>query len=181
MRRSTAETIEGIAKDHGFGDFRWINPKEVITGNWVRMKCQYGCPDYWRRGCCPPEVPSVADCRKFFDEYRLGLLLHSAIRFKDPELRHRWGQKMQKKAVALEREAFLADFPKAFVFPPAPCELCADCPRNRRECKQPRIARPSLEGFAVDVYGTARKMGYQIHVLKGYREEMSRFGLLLVE
>jgi predicted metal-binding protein len=88
---------------------------------------------------------------------------------------------MQKKALAIEREVFLADFPKAFVFPPAPCELCADCSGNKRECKQPRIARPSLEGFAVDVYGTAIKMGYQIHVLKEYREEMNRFGLLLVE
>jgi predicted metal-binding protein len=88
---------------------------------------------------------------------------------------------MQKKAVALEREVFLADFPKAFVFPPVTCELCRPCPGNKRECKQPHTARPSLEGFAVDVYSTARKMGYRIHVLNEYREEMNRFGLLLVE
>jgi len=88
---------------------------------------------------------------------------------------------MQKKAVALEREVFLADFPKAFVFPPAPCDLCADCPGNKRECKQPRTARPSLEAFSVDVYSTVRKVGYPIHVLKGYREEMNRFGLLLIQ
>jgi predicted metal-binding protein len=181
MKKSTAKWIEATAKDHGFGDFKWINPKEVVTGNWVRMKCEYGCLNYGRWGCCPPEVPSVADCRRFFDEYKFGLLLHSAIRFKDPELRHQWGRKMQRKALAIEREVFLADFPRAFVFPPGPCELCTDCSGNKRECKQPRIARPSLEGFAVDVYGTARKMGYQIHVLKGYREEMNRFGLLLVE
>ena len=181
MKKSTARWIEGKAEDHGFGDFKWINPKEVVIGNWVRMKCQYGCDRYGRKGCCPPEVPSVADCRGFFDEYKLGLLLHSAIKFKNPELRHRWGQKMQKKAVALEREVFLADFPKTFVFPPAPCNLCNACPGNKRECKLPNIARPSLEAFAVDVYGTARKMRYQIHVLKGYHEEMNRFGLLLIE
>jgi len=88
---------------------------------------------------------------------------------------------MQKKAVALEREVFLADFPKAFVFPPAPCRLCNPCPGKKRECKQPYTARPTLEAFAVDVYSTARKMGYPIHVLKGYDEETNRFGLLLVE
>jgi predicted metal-binding protein len=181
MIKLIAKGIEKMAKGHGFDDFKWINPKELVTGNWVRMKCQYGCERYGRRGCCPPEVPSVVDCRAFFDEYKAGLLLHSAIRFRDPELRHRWGREMQKKAVALEREVFLTDFPKAFVFPPAPCNLCDPCPTNKRECKQPEIARPSLEAFAVDVYSTARKMGYQIHVLRGYREEMNRFGLLLVE
>jgi predicted metal-binding protein len=88
---------------------------------------------------------------------------------------------MQKKAVAFEREVFLADLPKAFVFPPASCDLCTDCPGSKKECKQPRAARPSLEAFSVDVYSTARKIGYPIHVLKGYGEETNRFGLLLVE
>jgi predicted metal-binding protein len=181
MRKSTADRIERMAKGHGFGDFKWINPKDVITENWVRIKCQFGCDDYGKWGCCPPEVPSVVGCRRFFDEYKVGLLLHSAVKFKDPELRHRWGREMQKKAVALEREVFLVDFPKAFVFPPSPCRLCSSCPKNKRECKQPYVARPSLEAFAVDVYSTARKTGYPIHVLKGYGEEMNRFGLLLVE
>ncbi len=181
MTKSTARKVERIDKSQGYDDFKWINPKDVVTANWVRMKCQYGCPDFGRRGCCPPEVPSVAECSKFFDEYKLGLLLHSAIKFNDPKLRFRWGREMQKKAVAFEREVFLADFPKAFVFSPAPCDLCADCPGNKRECKQPRTARPSLEAFSVDVYSTARKVGYPIHVLKGYREEMNRFGLLLIQ
>ena len=181
MTKSAARRIEEIAKRHGFSDFKWINPKEVVTANWVRMKCQYGCPDFGRRGCCPPEVPSVADCRRFFDEYKLGLLLHSAIKFKDPELRFQWGREMQKKAVAFEREVFLTDLPKAFVFPPASCDLCTDCPGSKKDCKQPRAARPSLEAFSVDVYSTARKIGYPIHVLKGYGEETNRFGLLLVE
>jgi len=181
VTKLAARRIERIAKGHGFDDFKWINPKNVVTANWVRMKCQYGCPTYGTRGCCPPEVPSVADCREFFDEYKLGLLLHSAIKFKDPELRFRWGREMQKKSVALEREVFLADFPKAFVFPAAPCRFCRACSGNKRDCKQPLVARPSLEAFAVDVYTTAHKIGYPIQVLKGYGEEMNRFGLLLVE
>jgi predicted metal-binding protein len=84
--------------------------------------------------------------------------------------------------VALEREVFLADYPKAFVFPPGgPCRVCASCSANRSACKNPDAARPSLEAFAVDVYSTARKAGYQIHVLKEFHEQMNRFGLLLVE
>jgi len=174
--------IERMAREHGFPDFKWINPREIVTGNWVRVKCQYGCDGYGKGGCCPPEVPSVTECRKFFDEYKVGLLLHCSVKFENSLLRRRWSRATQKKAVALEREVFLADYPKAFVFPPGgPCRICASCSANRRECKYPYAARPSLEAFAVDVYATARRMKYPIHVLKGYGEEMNRFGLLLVE
>jgi predicted metal-binding protein len=182
MIKLVSRKIERMAMEHGFIDFRWINPRRIVTGNWVRMKCQFGCDGYGKGGCCPPEAPSVTDCRKFFDEYKVGLLLHCAVKFENPLLRRRWSRATQKKAVALEREVFLADYPKAFVFPPGgPCRICASCSANRRECKNPYAARPSLEAFAVDVYSTARKMRYPIHVLKGYGEEMNRFGLLLVE
>jgi len=70
-----SKKIERMAREHGFADFKWINPRDVVTGNWVRMKCQFGCDGYGKGGCCPPEVPSVTDCRRFFDEYKVGLLL----------------------------------------------------------------------------------------------------------
>jgi len=181
MTKTAAKKIVKMAEDHGFPDSKWMNPKEVITGNWVRMKCQYGCPHYGKGGCCPPEVPAVENCRKFFGEYRTGLFLHFALKFEDPKLRFAWGRETQRRALALEREVFLADFPKAFIFPPVPCRLCRDCPGNKRECRQPFLARPSLEAFAVDVYGTARRVGYSIHVVKNFEEEQNRFGLLLVE
>ena len=72
--------IERMAMEQGFTDHKWINPRRIVTANWVRMKCQFGCDGYGESGCCPPETPSVADCRKFFDEYRIGLLLHCAVK-----------------------------------------------------------------------------------------------------
>jgi hypothetical protein len=33
----------------------------------------------------------------------------------------------------------------------------------------------------VDVYSTARMLGYPIQVVKDYQDEMNRYGLLLVE
>jgi predicted metal-binding protein len=182
MIRSISRKIEQMAKEQGFTDFKWMKPRDVVTGNWVRMKCQFGCDGYAKGGCCPPEVPSVAECRDFFDEYNVGLLFHCVVKFADPELRRGWSRATEKKAVALERQVFLADYPKAFVFPPGgPCRICVSCSASRRECKNAYAARPSLEAFAVDVYATARRMHYPIHVLKGHGEEMNRFGLLLVE
>ncbi len=96
-------------------------------------------------------------------------------------MRHPWGREINKKMLDLEKEVFLSGFYKAFVFPANPCRICERCKESKPECRNPGIARPTLEGFCVDVYATARKMRYPIQVLKGYKEEMNRFGLLLVE
>jgi len=81
----------------------------------------------------------------------------------------------------LEREVFLSGFYKVFAFTAAPCNLCELCKNTKRECRNPSVARPTLEAFGVDVYATARRMGYPLQVVKGYEEETNRFGLLLVE
>jgi predicted metal-binding protein len=88
---------------------------------------------------------------------------------------------VNKKAFALEREVFLSGFYKAFTFTAAPCNLCEECKNTRRECRNPLVSRPTLEAFGVDVYATARKLGYPLQVVKGYKEDTNRFGLLLVE
>ncbi len=181
MTKEEAKRIERMALRHGLEDFKWIQPKTIITGYWVRAKCQYGCPSYGKKACCPPELPSLADCRRFFGEYKSGILFHFALRLRKPEMRFTWGRKINKKMMDLEKEVFLSGSYKAFVFPANPCRICDQCQKNKRECLNPEIARPTLEGFCVDVYATARKMDYPIQVLKGYEEEMNRFGLLLIE
>jgi predicted metal-binding protein len=55
--------IEQIIKDHGFEDFKWIYPGGIIISQWVRMKCMFGCTSYNANGTCPPNVPSVDDCK----------------------------------------------------------------------------------------------------------------------
>jgi predicted metal-binding protein len=66
------------------------------------------------------------------------------------------------------------------MFPQAPCRLCKNC-TGTEECRQPYQSRPTLEAFGVDVYSTARMLGYPIQVVKDYQDEMNRYGLLLVE
>ena len=65
-----------IAHHHGFTDFKWIDPKTIITAQWVRVKCEYGCPHYGRIASCPPNTPKVEECRRFFGEYRSGMVFH---------------------------------------------------------------------------------------------------------
>jgi len=179
--KGAKKRVEKLAIDHGLEDFKWIDPGSIILGQWVRMKCNFGCPGYGKRKSCPPYVPSVEECQKFFKEYRQGLLFHFGVKFKDPEMRHPWSQNVNKKMLDLERAVFLAGYHKAFVFPQAPCRACKNCKEAGIECRHPNLPRPTLESFGVDVYGTARMMGYPIQVVKDYQEEMNRYGLLLVE
>jgi len=68
------EKIETYIQEYGLSDFKWINPKDIIVAQWVRVKCEFGCSDYGL-GTCPPNTPSVQECRDFFKEYNTGLLI----------------------------------------------------------------------------------------------------------
>lgn len=181
MDRAAANRIEEMARAHDLKEFKWIDPKSIITQHWVRAKCLYGCRRYGKGGCCPPEVPPVGECENFFKEYHSGLFFHFAQKFEDPEMRFPWTKEVNRRILDLEKEVFLSGFYKAFVFPPGVCNVCDQCTGSKRECLQPYLARPTLEAFCVDVYATARNMGYPVQVLRDYHEEMNRFGLLLVE
>lgn len=181
MTKAGRKQIEEKARVHGLTDFKWIDPKMVVTAHWVRAKCIFGCPRYGLKACCPPEVPSVAECRNLFREYRRGLFFHLAKTYEDPQMRFAWSREVNKKVMGFEREVFLSGFHKAFVFTPAPCNICGECKSKKGECRNPSVARPTLEAYCVDVFTTARKFGYPIQVLKGFEEETNRFGLLLVD
>jgi len=181
VTKTAMKEIEKLARVHNLKDFKWMDPRSIIPRHWVRQKCIFGCRSYGQKACCPPEVPSIAECRGMFSEYRYGLFYHLSKKFADPKDRFPWGREVNRQALAFEREVFLAGFHKAFIFTAAPCNICEACQRSKSQCRNPMLARPSLEAFGVDVYTTARKIGYSIHVIKGYEEETDRFGLLLVQ
>lgn len=68
------EKIESILDNNGFSDYKWINPKSIITAQWIRVKCTFGYSDYGL-GTCPPNTPSVSDCEKFFKEYEHSIII----------------------------------------------------------------------------------------------------------
>ena len=181
MTKTAMKRIGEMAKSHGLDDFKWIDPKKIVTGHWVRAKCIYGCSRYGLKACCPPEVPPVAECKNLLKEFHQGLFFHLPKKFEDPQERFAWSREVNKRVLAFEREVFLSGFHKAFIFTPAPCNICGECKSSKRECRNPSLARPTLEAYSVDVFTSARNFGYPAQVLKGYEEETNRYGLLLVE
>jgi len=173
--------VETIARDHGFTDFKWIDPKTIVVAQWVRMKCEYGCPNYGRIASCPPNTPTVEECRRFFREYRTGIVFHFQKVMADTPKRRAWGRKVNTGLFKVEREVFLAGYPKAFMLFMGACRLCAECVRTRAECKKLDLSRPTPEAMAVDVFTTVRQLGYPIEVLTDRSGQMDRYAFLMVE
>ncbi len=173
--------LEARFREHGFADFRWIDPAEIVVAEWVRMKCAYGCGSYGRKAACPPNLPSVEECRRFFREYAVAAVFHFAKAVDTPENRLPWARQVNRQLMDLERAVFLAGYEKAFLLLMAPCSLCEECSSTRAECKNPKLARPTPEGMGIDVFATVRKVGYPIEVLTEYSQTMNRYAFLLVE
>ncbi len=175
------QELEEKFREQGFSDFKWIDPQQIIVSQWVRLKCMFGCPEFGNSAVCPPNTPSVAECEKFFHEYKNAVIFRFEKQLEDPETRHKWSKTMNMKLLKLEKIVFLEGYVKAFILPIDSCYLCEECTSNSKDCKHPKQSRPTPEGMAVDLFSTVKNIGYPIKVLKDYTEVMNRYALLMVD
>jgi predicted metal-binding protein len=174
------EKIESILQNQDFVDYKWINPRDIVVAQWVRVKCMFGCSDYGL-GTCPPNTPSVAECEKFFSEYKSGLIIRLK-KFADKNFYPSdWSREMTSKLLQIEKEIFLSGFHKAFLLNQTCCSLCNDCSGNRKDCRDKKNSRPSPESFAVDVYQTVKNVELEINVVAENPAEINRIAILLIE
>ena len=169
MARNRRKEGEGVILKHSAQGFRKIDPKSISTGQWVRMKCQFGCGGYGSCLTCPPHAPSPDESRSMLDSYSTAYLIY-------------WGEEFPgREALAeIERQTFLMGFYKAFAMACGPCDLCDECNLDG-ECRHPRQARPSMEACGIDVFQTARNAGFPIEVVTDRGETCNFYSLLLVE
>lgn len=172
--------LEPIFHKYECGDFKWINPaKDIIVAQWVRFHCMFGCETYGESPCCPPVVPSVDECREMIGEYTEGVALHFAVSGELEEAPAKVWTRLGK----LERDVFLAGHHKAFMLMTDSCQLCKDCVAEgtRQKCRNRKAIRPTAEAMGIDVYQTARNLGYPIQVVKNRDETINRYAFLLIE
>ena len=151
-----------------------IDPRSVVTAEWVRMKCQYGCPGFGASLCCPPHTPPPDVTRKVIDFYQKAILLHRQLRKGEKS------KPFNETIVNAEVKIFLYGYYKAWSMGSGPCRLCKECDLTV-SCKHGYEARPSMEACGIDVFKTARDNGFPIDVVKTHGEERNAFGLILVE
>ncbi len=151
-----------------------IDPCSVATAEWVRMKCQFGCPGFGMSLCCPPHTPTPEVTRKVIDSYQKAILLHRRL------AKGEGAKNFNETIVRLETKIFLDGYYKAWSMGSGPCRLCRECDLSA-SCRHGYEARPSMEACGIDVFKTARDNGFPIAVVKTHGEEKNIFGLILVE
>ena len=162
------------ALEMGLNGAKVIDPRSVITAEWVRMKCQYGCTGFGLSLCCPPHTPTPDVTRKVIDSYQKAILLHRRL------AKGERAKNFNETLVRLEIKIFLDGYYKAWSMGSGPCRLCKECDPAGL-CKHGYEARPSMEACGIDVFKTARDNGFSIEVVKTHEEERNIFGLILVE
>lgn len=173
--RQPFERYAALAREHGAAVAEVIPARLVITAEWVRLKCQFGCSGYGKRLSCPPLTPTPETTRRMLAEYRWALLFAY-----DGRAERRQRREMQKLLAALERAAFLDGHYKAFGLCAGPCRLCAACDPTQL-CRHPELSRPSMESCGIDVYATCRNAGVRLEVVVCPEDRPRYVNLLLIE
>lgn len=189
------EKITNKATELGAKDARVILPKNIFIEEKISQKCLYGCKGYGNFFTCPPYTKTPEETRKIINEYNVGLL----VRFSD--LREKEEQKKVHEIMfKLEREAFLDGFEMAFAYTAGPCRICYDEKKtpeenrgyckaekienpnifSKKHCKNPKQARPCMEGSGINVFETASNAGYKIEIIRNRGEPFQSFGLLML-
>ena len=94
-----------------------IDTRTVSVSEWVRWKCQYGCPMHDKDAFHPPFAPDAESTRKMLRGYSKAILLNG------PD-----GKSLTEVAVRLEGEAYQRGYYKAFALValnPGPGTDCA--------------------------------------------------------
>ena len=156
------------AEEMGAVRAKVIPAKDVVTGEWVRWKCQFGCGGFGSCLVCPPHTPTPEQTRRMIDGYKHAVLFEAGRG--DPKV----------IALKLEREVFLSGYYKALGLGAGPCRLCGTCAMEQG-CRHAQQARPAMEACGIDVYATARKQGFEIEVVRTHKDRQHYFGIVLID
>ncbi len=174
------ENINALIEKYEFDDYKWIKSETIEVKQWVRFKCMLTCDTYGTNAICPPNMPSIDECKRFFSEYEDVVLIRmekpAASGERDPEL----FKQIDENLLQLEKEIFYAGYYKVIALPATICYLCQSCPEERSACYEKSSSRPTPEALGVDLFETAWRANYPVEVLKDYSGIQNRYALIMI-
>jgi predicted metal-binding protein len=159
-----------LARKMGADDALVIWATDVVLDPRTYLKCMYGCKDWGKNWTCPSAPGAIRPWEFgeiFLRRYRLAILVHSFDK-----------KTSQKISLAIEREAFLDGH--YFAFSMSDCSLCESC-AHPEPCRNPKQARPAMQGLGIDVYATVRKFGLPLEPLRDATVAQNWYSLVLIE
>ena len=126
--------------------------RSIVLGNWIKLKCQYGCSQYGRMLTCPPFAPGPEEMSGILMDYKNCLLIQVES-----------GRNVLDIVLHLENLSKEKGYRKAFGISSGPCEICEECTLDTG-CKYPEKARPSLQACGIDIVQTLDNFGWNFSI-----------------
>jgi predicted metal-binding protein len=160
-----------LAKELNMINARVISPNDISFDIRAILKCRWGCeydlPENNIR--CHSRDTTYEERVEMVKKYRHILLLHSHD-----------ARDLSEAVLEIERTAFLDGNYLAFAI--RTCNLCKDCAvKKGSPCPNPEKVRPCDSIFGIDVYKTARNLGFPCEVLQNKNDVQNRYGFVLID
>ena len=174
-------SFETVARKWGIGIYP-LDVKQIYPRQSMRLKCQVPLCEYYDVcKTCPPHIPSVAEFREALLDYSKAFLVVLREKIQDLEVyRQDFRAELRLAEIVsdLERSAFQQGFYQALGLSVGGCKLCDQCAPPGEPCRHPFKARPSPEGFGIDITELARAAGVAVEWPP--KEFVNFMGLILV-
>lgn len=161
-------------KDQNIKDLKEIPIENIAIGEWVLLKCKFGCNSYNTNYACTPASFPVEQFKRMIKGYKKALLV----------IGDGSGIPQQNRFIEglteLEKKLFLKNFYKAFALTSGPCQRCEICTYPDKPCIFPEKVRPAAESVGIDIFQTVKNSGIDINVL-AEEQEFNCYGIILLE
>ena len=179
--RALEEAFEAVARQWGIAIYP-LEIKKILPRQIIRLKCLVPLCEYYEVcKVCPPHIPSVAEFKEALQSYRKAFLVVLREKINDINLYRKDFSaelKLGEIVSALELSAFELGFYQAMGLTVGGCKLCPKCAPAGEPCRHPFKARPSPEGFGIDITELASEAGVPVEWPP--REYVHFMGLMLV-
>jgi predicted metal-binding protein len=175
--------ISDKGRKYGIETIKPFRVENFELGEWVGLKCRYGCSQFGTNWSCPPATPELSKARAIISEYSMALLLIGTQKCSNFYINNNKKRSEQvrywKGTVSIERYLFLHGYDKAFSLVSGSCSLCKEC-AYPEACRFPTEKRPTIESLSIDVIGTLKNLGIDTKVAKDPKELFKYYAVILL-
>lgn len=158
----------------------YIRTKDIVLSKDFRRICEANqCGNYGNCWMCPPEIGEIDVLMAQVQSYP-GTIVYQSIGILEDSFDMEGMFEAGRRHALLSQQIQAAIKPllqKPFLHLSCGCHLCKSCAKRTGEpCRQPEKALPSLEGYGIDVYNTAKNA--QLKYNNG-QNTITYFGMVL--